>query len=87
MELLHWSEIAKNLATTVAIAPGGLWAFWIWWHSDWPGALRHRAALDGSIAAECILLDSGLLVATIKAHWNNRGAFPVPIGGPCDATT
>lgn len=79
MESLHWSEIAENLATTVAIVAGGLWAYWKWGHSDWPGALRHRAALDGSIVAECTPLDSGLLVVTVKAHWNNRSAFPVAI--------
>jgi len=76
MEAPHWSEIAENLATTFAIAAGGLGAFWVWLHSEWQGALKHRAALDGSIAAECTPLDSGLLVVTVKAQLEQSQRLP-----------
>ena len=79
MEALRWSEIAENVATTVAIVVGGPWAYWVWRHSEWAGALKHRAALDGSIVAEYTPLASGLLVVAVKAHWNNRSRFPVEI--------
>lgn len=75
----HWSEIAKNCATTFGIVLGGGWAFWKWGYAEWQESKKNRASLDGQLDAKAEALANGRLIVTVLAQWNNRGQFPVKI--------
>lgn len=79
MSYMEWSELIRNYVTAIGIAVGGGWAFWKWGYSDWAGAKRNRASLDGQLSAIGVRLSDASVLVTIQALWCNRGAFSIPI--------
>lgn len=79
MTWIEWSELIRNYATVAGIVAGGGWAFWKWGYSDWAGAKKNRASLDGHLTCSSVPLEGQLALVTVQAHWCNRGSFPVPI--------
>lgn len=75
----QWSEVIRNYATVIGLFAGGAWAFWKWGYSDWAGAQKNRASLDGHLSAESVTLPNRHVLVTLQAQWNNRGQFPISI--------
>ncbi|TAJ52580.1 MAG: hypothetical protein EPN60_02650 [Nevskiaceae bacterium] len=79
MTCIDWSELIRNYATAIGIVVGGGWAFWKWGYSEWAGAKKNRASLDGQLSCSSVPLPGSAALVTVQAHWCNRGSFPVPI--------
>jgi hypothetical protein len=73
------SEIAKNWATVTAITVGGIWALCRWGYTEWSGARKNTASLDGDLTIEANKLSDMSLLVTVRGLWNNRGHFPIEL--------
>jgi hypothetical protein len=78
VDLKEVSEIVRNWATVIAMLCGSGWAFWKL-YSEWGGARKNRASLDGDLSIQANALSEACSLVTVRGLWKNRGQFPVPL--------